>query len=304
MTRGFVTIATGHKQYFELARNLLYSYHLFASQKYPFAIICDTENEFTAEFDDVILLKNARCNYLDKLQLYEYLPYDETIFIDADSLAYGDLNDWWNIFEKADDFSVFGYAWTNLESGRGWFVPEGMKEYKDRLFYIPDFNGGVYYIRRGEICKKIFRLANYFAEHYHEYQFNGFKKAADEPVLALAMTIEQCKPMDIHEKGLAFAPTKKNAELDISIPRAYYHRTKTDGYNVNLVHWSNYKTKQALYKYEVGKLYNMCNLCNGIAGLLCNTKIIYYILKPWDIIIFGQRCFRIIKKILKKYTSL
>ena len=118
-TRGFVTVATGQERYFNLAYNLMYSYHQFASVKYPFAIICDKENKYTAEFDDVILMENPHCNYLDKLSLYEYLPYDETIFIDADSLAYGNLDEWWNIFKDADDFSVFGYAWTNLNSGRG-----------------------------------------------------------------------------------------------------------------------------------------------------------------------------------------
>ena len=80
MIRGFVTIATGAERYFDIARNLLWSYQQFASEKYPFAIICDRENEYTAEFDDVILLKEAHCNYLDKLQLYDYLPYDEIIF--------------------------------------------------------------------------------------------------------------------------------------------------------------------------------------------------------------------------------
>lgn len=156
MTKGFVTIATGQERYFELARNLLRSYRLFASEKYPFAIICDKKNQYTEEFDDVILLDHAYCNYLDKLQLYEYLPYDETIFIDADSLAYGGLDEWWHIFRDADDFSLFGYMWTNLDSGRGWFVPSGLKEYQNQVTFISDFNGGIYYMRRGEICKEYF----------------------------------------------------------------------------------------------------------------------------------------------------
>ena len=136
MSRGFVTIATGAERYFEIAENLLRSYHKFASVKYPFAIICDRKNNYTSEFDDVILLEKPNCNYLDKLQLYKYLPYDETIFIDADSLAYGDLDEWWNIFKNADDFSLFGYAWTDLNCRRGWFVPEGIREYKDKVTFI------------------------------------------------------------------------------------------------------------------------------------------------------------------------
>ena len=79
-SRGFVTIATGAERYYDIARNLLRSYRLFASIHYPFAILCDREHEYTKEFDDVVLLEKANCNYLDKLQLYDYLPYDETIF--------------------------------------------------------------------------------------------------------------------------------------------------------------------------------------------------------------------------------
>ena len=100
-SKGFVTIATGDKRYFEIARNLLYSYRQFCSINYPFTIICDQENEYTKEFDEVILLDKAYCSYLDKLKLYDYLPYDDTIFIDADSLAYGDLDKWWDIFSFA-----------------------------------------------------------------------------------------------------------------------------------------------------------------------------------------------------------
>ena len=117
--RGFVTIATGHERYYALARNLLRSYRCFAETPVPFAIIADRENEYTAEFDHVILISDASNSYNDKLKLFRELPYEETIFIDADSLAYGDLNTWWDIFRNAGDFSLFGYAWRDLDCGRG-----------------------------------------------------------------------------------------------------------------------------------------------------------------------------------------
>jgi hypothetical protein len=42
------------------------------------------------------------------LKLYHYTPFDETIFIDADSLAYQDQNTYWDYFDAADDFSCLG----------------------------------------------------------------------------------------------------------------------------------------------------------------------------------------------------
>lgn len=277
----------------------MYSYRQFASAKYPFAIICDKENEYTREFDDVILMKKSHCNYLDKLSLYEYLPYDETIFIDADSLAYGDLDEWWDIFKDADEFSLFGYMWTDLNSGRGWFVPRGLKEYEDKVSYIPDFNGGIYYMRRGETCKEVFRLANYFAEHFHRYQFNGFSEPADEPVLALAMAVQHCRTLDVHEKGLIFAPAPRDVDLDIIVPRAHYHKNGQE-YDVNLIHWSNYRTKLSLYRFEVEKL--LALRAKEISGLKYNLlykhKLRYYMLCIENIKVYTERCVNKVRKVL------
>ena len=108
MTRGFVTIATGRKRYYIIAANLLASYRHFSASPLPFAIICDAENDYTKLFDDIVLLDNPHRSYLDKLVLPRLAPYDETIFIDADCLAYRDLNDFWNYFEQAADFTAFG----------------------------------------------------------------------------------------------------------------------------------------------------------------------------------------------------
>ena len=92
-TKGFLTIATGREEYYRIASNLLRSYRMFCKTPLPFAILADKENTYTEGFDDVIIFpERANNSYLDKLSLGEYLPYDINIFIDADCLAYGDLN--------------------------------------------------------------------------------------------------------------------------------------------------------------------------------------------------------------------
>ena len=85
-TRGFVTMAVGKDYYYLLAKNLLISYKFHNPAPFPFAIICDKENETSALFDDVVIIDSPSYSYLDKLRLAELAPYDETIFIDADSL--------------------------------------------------------------------------------------------------------------------------------------------------------------------------------------------------------------------------
>ncbi len=295
--RGFVTIATGQERYYALAKNLLQSYRYFAKEPVPFAIIADRKNEYTAAFDDVIVISDASNSYNDKLKLFRELPYEETIFIDADSLAYGDLNVWWDIFQNAGDFSLFGYAWRDLNCGRGWFTPSGMKEYQRDITFVPDFNGGIYYMRNTETCKKVFDIANDCAEHYHDYQFNGFADPADEPVLALGMSVCGFEPIDMPGE-LVFAPPNKKLDADISAPRAIFHPSKGRCYPVRLIHFSNYRTRLSFYRNEVIKLHKLCGEQDSFGKM--PERLRYLLLQISDIIPFYKRVVRKAKRVLQK----
>jgi len=297
-TRGFVTIATGNERYFKLACNLLYSYKHFSKDPYPFAIITDRENEYTQKFDKTIVISDPHNSYMDKLILFREMPFQETIFIDADSLAYGDLNVWWDMFSTMGDFSLFGYAWRNLSTDQGWFNTNGMKEYKDKITFVPSFNGGVYYMRKTPICEKVFSIANDAARNYSDYAFNVLSKAADEPVLALAMAVCECEPLDLPE--IAFAPKKNQIEADISVPTAVYKRSCDNIYPVNLIHWSNYLTRKALYRFEVSKLMFIRNNPEQIKLLrykfLYEWKVLYQFMRIFDLAAFLSRILSKLKK--------
>ena len=247
--RGFITIATGNLRYYSMALNLLHSYRFHAKSPYPFAILCDRANAITAEFDHVIILTAPTNSYNDKLKLFDYLPYEETIFIDADSLAYGDLNTWFDLFEKQGDFSCFGYANRDLSTQNGWFSRSGMKEYKEQISFIPSFNGGVYYLRNTPTCHKVFSIAQNAAKNYSDYSFRLFRSPADEPVLALGMAVCGCEPLNANE--LVFAPKNGSMELDIISGKA---RNKNHAHDYKLVHWSNYRTLKSDYQLEIRKL--------------------------------------------------
>lgn len=294
--RGFVTIATGQERYYRLARNLLLSYRRFAGERYPFAIIADRENEYTAEFDHVILLKDASNSYNDKLQLFRELPYDETIFIDADSLAYGDLNAWWDIFHESGDFSLFGYAWRDLSCERGWFIPSGMGEFTEHIRFIPDFNGGVYYMRNTDACKQVFDIANYCSAHYSEYRFNGFSTPADEPVLALGMTVCGFEPVNL-DGELIFAPPQRQLQADISKPEAIF-RTKGGKVfpRVRLIHFSNYRTQLAFYRSEVAKLTRIYRGQQNCASRPILDAMRYCFYCAANLVPFSKRVMRKIKR--------
>lgn len=193
-TRGFVTVATGRLKYYRMAHALLLSYRLASENPLPFAILTDRKNRYTDAFDDVVLLEDAHHSYMDKLELLTYAPYDENLFIDSDCLAFGDLNRLWSCFDSASDFSAFG-AVLPMDATDGWFTREGAGKYGDQLDHLVYFHGGIYFIRRGEKCGEIRRMAQDIAEHYRDFRFRMFKNPADEPILALAMTVCGCLPV-------------------------------------------------------------------------------------------------------------
>ena len=254
--RGFVTIATGKNRYRKLAYNLLLSYKKNAGCSHPFALITDRKDHYSDAFDYTVIIDNPSNSYNDKLRLFEYLPFSETIFIDADSLIYSDITSWWEQFRAAGDFCAFGFAHRDLSGRYGWFRPSGMKEYASKINFVPAFNGGVYYMRNTDACRNVFNIAQNCASHYSDYAFKGFAKPADEPLLALGMAVCGFEPIP-NERGsqveYIFAPKRMRLDADILNGTARYHRDEKTVEGA-IIHWSNYLTEKSCYQYEVYKL--------------------------------------------------
>lgn len=255
MTHGFITIATGDEQYYKMAVNLLHSYRYFCKEPLPFAILADQENRYTAEFDDVRVFQNARRNYLDKLEMYGLLPYDVNIFIDADCLAYGDLNRLFDVFRDADDFSCFGRV-LPLDDKTGWFEYENLGELQSQVRYVVGLHGGIYYMRKTERCKSVLETAQELVPHYGEYQFKGkFATPGDEPLVALSMALNHCKPIPHDLQGILcywehLGQMHLNMAKGIALARDI--NAKTD-----LLHWGTRFTRTPLYRKQVADLYTM-----------------------------------------------
>ena len=227
MEKGFITIATGKEEYYVLARNLLRSYRYFCKEPLPFAILADRQNEYTAEFDDVLIFENSAGNsYLDKLELGVYLPYNTTIFIDADCLAYGDLNKLFQYFEQADDFSCFGRV-LPLDDKTGWFEYSNLGEFKSKVNYVVGLHGGIYYMRKSEMSRQVFETAKALVSDYPKFKFKGkFDTPGDEPLIALSMALNNCKPIPF--KGPVFRRAErigKNVTLHFETAAGLKSRT-------------------------------------------------------------------------------
>lgn len=250
-TKGFITVATGKEEYYQLAENLLRSYRLFCDIPLPFAVLADRKNKYTAQFDDVIILPNGASNsYLDKLSLGEYLPYDINIFIDSDCLAYGDLNQLFDYFADADDFSCFGRV-LPLEDKTGWFEYENLGELQGMVSYVVGLHGGIYYMRKGDVCRKIFADAKAFVPDYPKFKFKGkFNTPGDEPLVALSMAVNGCRPIPFVLDAIScYWEHMDHMTLDLSQGLARVDQQSK--YNVILVHWGTRYTRQLEYKKQV-----------------------------------------------------
>ena len=152
--RGFVTMATGDEKYYQFARNLLYSYRLH-NKKLPFGIICDRENEYTRDFDDVVVIENPTFTYSDKFRVFVDSPYEETVFIESDCLVYRNLDEMFELLAGGDDYTAFG---VNDDNIKVWFSkPEQLRgTFGDMFTSIPVFNPGYLFIRKSPLTEKIY----------------------------------------------------------------------------------------------------------------------------------------------------
>lgn len=247
LTKGFVTIATGKEQYYKIARNLLRSYRYTTESPLPFAILCEEENEYTKDFDVVKIYPKATRSYLDKVEMFELLPFDINIFIDADCLCFRDINRLFDIFEDADDFCCYGRV-LPLDDKTGWFEYENLSEdLQKQIDYVVGLHGGIYYMRKTQKCRSVFETAKKFTENYSEYKFKGnFDSPGDEPVVALSMAVNKCKPISFnHHSIVCYWEHENNFNLDIKNSIA---TPKDIGENYDIVHWGTRFTNSIPYK--------------------------------------------------------
>lgn len=241
--KGFVTVATGSDKYYWLAANLYLSYKKRGSGEYPFALICDRENEYSAMFDDVILVDDIRKSTVDKL-LMRYSPYRESIFIDADTLILRDIDDLWDVFADQDDVSVFGCT-LPLDSQLGWFTYEGSGKYKPQIRYLISMNGGIYYFRKTERAHRVFQQALDIIGDYDTIDFKYFDTPQDEPLMAMSMVLNGCVPCTAHY-DMIILPACEN-KVTINAAGQVFENGKVSP--ARMLHFSTPRTELFMYHY-------------------------------------------------------
>ena len=297
MIRGYITIATGDLHYYMIAASLLKSYRTFTNNPLPFCIIAEEENEYTKQFDDVIITKESSHSFLDKFLLLKLCPYDETIFFDADSLAYGDLNKWWDFFDNSTDFSALGVN-VDKNSSDAWYNVEDIWKYGDMIEYKSRVHAGVMFFRKSKVLNKIYEDCLDIYRNYDKLFFHTCGNAYDEAILGIAMPMNNMKALRENPELFGCYPCLSYLKTDMIEGRLSI-RTDWDGYTdrSTLLHFGTFHTYEPLYRFDVECLDYM----NSPRKILIDKikyehKLRLVILKgQYEIEKFKKRVFRFIK---------
>ena len=259
--KGFITIAVG-KYYRYLAKYLAISYRLNSDGNYPLAVVTDQKTKELEKYFDHVIVTDDEINdgYLYKLKLYNYSPFEETIFIDADSFVIRDISFYWEFF-KESNFGVFGINSTNYRGAKNFFNPEKvLAEFE--VTSIPKFNGGVYYFKKNEKAKKVFEDALALTERYDEFEMPRFSNDAiqktakgDEPLISLSMIVnKETSTIDSEKNGMFHLNKSKYLKLDVLKRECEFYKNQKK-VTPSIVHFGGDRTKQYHYQKEVFKMY-------------------------------------------------
>lgn len=128
-----------------------------------------------------------------KLHLDQLAPFEETIFIDADCLAFRSLEPAWRLFEN----SSVGVLGRRTRVATPWYEDSDEVRRQFSIDEFPTFNGGMYFIRRDGVSAAIFETARRLVPRFDELRMvrmRGHK--ADEPLLALSLAIHGVRAVD------------------------------------------------------------------------------------------------------------
>jgi hypothetical protein len=266
MTQGFFTIAFG-KYYRKLARNLLVSYKINGGSSLPFYVITDKKDQFVSAFDHVIVMEPSYKGRMNKLNMNEYLLFDENIFFDADCLIYGDLKEYFPYFGSSE-YHVTSFERNDISWCKGQFTKETAQE---SGLDIPMFDTGIIYFRKDEITKQIMDDAKAFSCDGNDYNVLYF---GEGPFFALALTLHKQKCLAETEKvNLVLFQKAKIKEIDITKKRLVYISSE-ETYSSPVVHFSAINTRDSVYLLE--SLRASAQYKHSVFSFIVNMKITFW----------------------------
>jgi len=199
--RAVFTIAAGKPFYLNMACALARSFKLWHRDNgLRFFLATDVKREkLPRDLQDIEIIALEPGQYgkgfSPKLHLDKIAPAARSLFVDADCLCVGTLEEAFESFQ-GHPVSVIG---REISDG-AWFGDVSAVCRKFNVPAMPKFNGGVYYLEKGGMCSRVYQTARELEPRYDEIGFTRLRgHPNDELLVSLAMAIHGQKP--IPEKG-------------------------------------------------------------------------------------------------------
>ena len=188
--KAVITLATGKDIYINMAVNLARSFkHWHSDSSIEFFLATDQVNLLPDDVKDINIIElepdQFGRGFSPKLHLNKIAPAQKTLFIDADCLLCGSLESVFDRFEgKA--VSVIGYP---MSSGE-WFGDIASVCKRFNVESIPRFNGGMYYLEKGDLSDQVYSKAQELEPQYDEIGLIRLRnRPNDELMMSIAMAL-------------------------------------------------------------------------------------------------------------------
>lgn len=220
-SRGILTMAFGPAKYTEMAKSLARSLILHYPDV-PRAIITDSNDPeiqelFTEKIDH---RPEYGTNMRQKLYFDKYSPYEETLYIDSDSLVVRSLDHFWAAFNqvpfgvcesvvlRAGDIDEYGYV--DVDFTLKQFGVESLTR----------FSGGLLYFNKSSEASSFFDTARGLLPKCAELRTPEFRGDGpnDEALYTMAMAVHGLKGTDFGDGGM-WTSLDATGPLTVDIPQ-------------------------------------------------------------------------------------
>jgi hypothetical protein len=292
--KGILVIAQGKQRYIDMARNIAMSIRL-SNPLLQIALVTDSIDQDLKKYYDYVIPIQPEfgIGFSQKINVFNYSPFQKTMFIDVDCLVIDNIDFLWQLF-NGKDVSVIG---KKVYSGN--FVGTTVESLKKQFDfdYLLSFNGGVYYFEKTTIAQKVFNSAiDIFNNRYDDlglWKFSG--RPGDEPVMTIAMGVYRMEPINDNKKGM-YTPVGQKGVFKMNGLSGFCEFYKyEEKVNPVIMHFGGGYPEAFHYRREVLKIklvynYNLSRkFTNSLVNIFCNPVYIIYVF-----------CYRIIKSVFKR----
>ncbi|MUG94043.1 hypothetical protein F7734_17260 [Scytonema sp. UIC 10036] len=195
-SKAVLTIATGKLIYIQMAVNLARSFKWWhKNSSIKFVLATDQKHLLPEDLLDIEIIELQPGEYgygfSPKLYLDKLAPAKHTLFIDADCLCVNSLD---SVFERFAGHAVSVVGGT-ISQGE-WFGDVARVCQRFKVAVLPKFNGGVYYLEKGELSDRVYSTARELEPQYDEIGLVRLRnRPNDELLMAIAMALHNQTPI-------------------------------------------------------------------------------------------------------------